>query len=97
MKKSLLSQLAACLALVMLVGASAEAQTGKIPSTLSGKAREYYVGAQQGDEFSMVALAVCYQNGDCAPQDCDMARDWYQRAAEKGNVIAQYNLGVIYD
>ena len=97
MKKSVLSQIVAFLALVMLFTANVEAQSSKIPSTLSGKAREYYVGAQQGDEFSQLALAVCYQNGDCAPQDGNQAVYWYQKAAEKGNVIAQYNLGDIYD
>ena len=98
MKKSVLSQCAVCLVLMMLFASTSHAQnSSRIPPTLSGKTREYYAGAIQGDVFSMVALAVCYQNGDGAPQDYDMARDWYQRAADKGNVIAQYNLANIYD
>ena len=98
MKKSVFTIILAIMAIALVLPVNLVAQHKvKAPSNLSGKAREYYVAAVKGDEFSQVSLAVCYQNGDGAPVDYEQAIYWYQKASEKDNVVAQYNLGCIYD
>ena len=42
-------------------------------------------------------LAVMYYNGDGVVQDYREAVKWYTKAAQQGDVNAQYNLGVMYD
>jgi len=37
-----------------------------------------------------------YRNGKGVPEDDKEAVKWFQLAAEQGNAIAQYNLGVAY-
>ena len=38
-----------------------------------------------------------YENGTGVSQDYVKAVEWYQKAANQGNAIAQYNLGLMYD
>jgi len=38
-----------------------------------------------------------YYNGKGVPQDWSKAREWYEKAAEKGNAEAMFNLGVMYE
>jgi hypothetical protein len=45
---------------------------------------------------SMFNLGVRYQNGDGVAQDYGKAREWYEKAAAKGNSDAMNNLGWIY-
>ena len=37
-----------------------------------------------------------YANGQGVPQDYAEAVKWYRKAAEQGDAVAQYNLGVMY-
>src|SRR5690606_40942624 len=37
-----------------------------------------------------------YKNGNGVAKDYKKAVEWYQKAAEKGNADAQFNLGVMY-
>jgi TPR repeat protein len=37
-----------------------------------------------------------YQNGEGVAQDYDKAREWYERAADKGEPTAMNNMGGIY-
>ena len=41
-------------------------------------------------------LGVCYYNGLGVSQDYAEAKKWYEKAANQGNLYAQYNLGVCY-
>jgi TPR repeat protein len=38
-----------------------------------------------------------YANGRGVPQSYDVAVDWYVRAAEQGDPVGQYLLGLMYD
>ena len=40
---------------------------------------------------------MCYEFGTGVEKDEQKAAEWYQKAAEQGDVQAQYNLGVCYD
>jgi TPR repeat protein len=37
-----------------------------------------------------------YKNGEGVPQDFKQAIQWYTKAAEQGDVDAQYNLALMY-
>jgi TPR repeat protein len=37
-----------------------------------------------------------YSSGEGVPQDSTKVAQWYRRAAEQGNVNAQFNLGLMY-
>jgi TPR repeat protein len=37
-----------------------------------------------------------YANGQGVPQDYAEAVKWFRKAAEQGNAMAQYNLGIAY-
>ena len=41
-------------------------------------------------------LGVLYADGDGVPKDPGQAAQWYLKAAEQGNAVAQNNLGVLY-
>jgi uncharacterized protein len=38
-----------------------------------------------------------YAHGQGVPQDYAAAASWYRKAAEQGNAMAQYNIGVMYE
>lgn len=53
--------------------------------------------AELGDAESQLALGVAYRDGsDGPPQDYFVAAQWFRRAAEQANPMAQYNLGQLY-
>ncbi|EIJ43439.1 Sel1 repeat protein [Beggiatoa alba B18LD] len=45
---------------------------------------------------SLLLLGMLYEEGLGVPQDIQIAVAWYQKAAELGDAITQYNLGVMY-
>jgi TPR repeat protein len=45
----------------------------------------------------MFNLGVLYHNGQGVAQDHAKAREWYEKAAAKGDASAMFNLGVLYD
>jgi len=49
--------------------------------------------AKGGNPGAMTALASMYQNGEGRPTDSATSWKWYQRAADRGDVMAQLNLG----
>jgi len=49
--------------------------------------------AKAGNPTAMTTLANMYQNGEGRPASSADAWKWYQRAAERGDVTAQLNLG----
>lgn len=53
--------------------------------------------AEQGDVQAQVALAGLLETGGAGfAQDLTAAAEWYQRAADEGDPIAQMNLGEFY-
>ena len=44
----------------------------------------------------MTNLGLLYQNGQGVPQDYVKAREWYEKAADKGSAFAMTNLGLLY-
>jgi len=53
--------------------------------------------ANQGDDKAQFVLALLYVSGEeGVPQDDAKAAEWFSKAAEQGNVDAQYNLGRMY-
>ena len=58
---------------------------------------ELKVKAEKGDATSSFMLAGLYENGfGGVSQDAAEALKWYRKAAEQGNVRAQYHLGYCY-
>jgi TPR repeat protein len=45
----------------------------------------------------MTRLGVLYGNGHGVAQDYAKAREWYEKAAARGEATAMTNLGVLYD
>lgn len=51
--------------------------------------------AQDGDADAMFNMGQAYKLGRGVPLDKTLARDWYRRAAVKGHLPAQANLGIL--
>ena len=52
----------------------------------------YQIGANIGDTTSMRNLALAYQNGFGVPKDYAKAREWFEKAAAKGDADAKMAL-----
>ena len=53
------------------------------------KAAQWYAkGAQNGDITSQYYLGLAYQTGSRVAQDFDLAMQWFETAAERGDIIA---------
>ena len=52
-----------------------------------------YAAAMQEHVISMVNTGVAYHTGNGVEQNDESAVEWYIKAAEKGQLHAQYNLG----
>jgi TPR repeat protein len=50
-----------------------------------------------GDPDSQYNLGQMYRRGEGVPSDMDMARHWYEAAAEQGFDEAQFQLGTIWE
>ena len=46
--------------------------------------------------LAMSNLGVLYHNGQGVAQDYAKAREWYEKAAAKGDALAMTNLGLLY-
>ena len=57
-------------------------------------ARWLALAASAGLAPAQYRLAVLYERGDGVAKDIGIAKSWYQRAAEQGNVKAMHNLAV---
>ena len=55
----------------------------------------FQAGAKHGDAASMSALGVSYLAGFSGEKDDAKAREWFEKAAEKGDPSAMSNLGII--
>lgn len=53
--------------------------------------------ANNGDLESMYILATYYYEGKYVEYDPDKACSWWTKAANKGHVDSQYNLGLLYE
>jgi TPR repeat protein len=51
--------------------------------------------AERGDPMAQVMLAVEYESGANVGRDLTVARGWYAKAAEQGNVFAADHLRVL--
>ena len=51
--------------------------------------------ANAGDADAMFNVGQAYKLGRAVPKDAVVARDWYRRAALKGHLPAQANLGIL--
>lgn len=77
----------------------AEAQNLLEAGTASGDlaaARRLRTAANAGLVIAQYRLATLYETGRGVPQDMALARDWYLRAAEGGNLRAMHNLANLY-
>ena len=45
----------------------------------------------------MINLGLLYENGHGVAQDYAKAREWFEKAADKGDATAMANLGLLYD
>src|SRR5579863_1019256 len=52
--------------------------------------------ALNADPEAANAIGILYHNGWGVPQDYNRSAEYYRRAAEKGNVPAEFNLGYAY-
>ena len=53
--------------------------------------------AKSGDVSAMLALGNHYQRGKYVNYDPNMAIYWWEEAAKRGDSVAQYNLGLMYN
>ena len=53
--------------------------------------------AVQGDPVAQFCLAFMYKHGKGVPPDPQKAIEWYTKAAKQGYVLAQNDLGVMYE
>lgn len=59
---------------------------------------QYRKLAAQGNADAQIKLAECYEYGNNGVEESDSeAAKWYRKAAEQGNVQAQYQLGAAYN
>src|SRR5262249_10568589 len=42
-------------------------------------------------------LGALYEHGEGVPQDYAKAREWYEKIAAKGNMVARVSLGLLYE
>ena len=56
-----------------------------------------FVKAADEDPVAMNSLGFFYENGRQVAQDYAAARNWYERAAARGNAVAMRNLGSLYE
>ena len=66
-----------------------------------GPTRDYRAAVQMFEKAGDIPaaqfrLALLYERGQGTPKNLAMARTLYQKAAERGNVRAMHNLGVLY-
>ena len=54
------------------------------------------VNAEKGDVASQSALGDCYYNGDGVEVNHSEAAKWYRKAAEQGDINAEFKLGAMY-
>lgn len=57
--------------------------------------REWRPLAEQGDPDAQFNLGQAYKLGRGVPADLNLARSWYEKAAQQGHAQAQANLGLI--
>lgn len=73
----------------MVHGQTANPQQAGIDLALLAK-------ANAGDAAAQVAVGESYAAGRGVAQDCKAAAEWYQKAADKGDVAGQLHLAALY-
>ena len=48
--------------------------------------------SERGDAKAQNKLAICYKNGKGVRKNLKKAVEWFTKAAEQGNVSAQFNV-----
>ncbi len=66
--------------------------TPDVPAGLPEAERENWTQAAQGNAQAQAHVGWMYANGERVPQNYVKAREWYRKAAEQGNAVAQNNL-----
>jgi TPR repeat protein len=56
-----------------------------------------YKAAMAGSTRSQNFVGYCYDIGRGVGRNQKMARQWYEKAARKGNIAAIFNLAVMHD
>jgi len=67
-----------------------------IESAANGNRRGSAGQANSGDAAAQVAVGESYAAGTGVPRDYKLAAEWYQKAADKGNIAGQLHLAVLY-
>ena len=83
----------ACTAVLLAAGVVALSRTMTGSGYVPERVRTMQVKAEAGDAEAQLELGNAYYSGDGVLQDVDRALHWWRAAAEKGNVVAQLNLG----
>lgn len=73
-----------------------EAQTANMSDETRALVDQTIAAAQKGDLQSMFLLATWYYRGEYVGYDPDKACEWWNAAAERGDIASQYNLGLLY-
>ena len=64
--------------------------------SLEDKFADCKIKAEQGFASAQFSLGLSYYKGTGVAQDAEQAVEWFRKAAEQGDDVAQYNLGVLY-
>jgi TPR repeat protein len=65
-------------------------------NTLGDEFEDLLNKAQMGDVSAQAALGSLYHHGKGVAQNLDLAKFWWEKAAEQGHTVAQFNLGLMY-
>lgn len=52
---------------------------------------------KQGDPQSQSLLGIMYLEGEGVKQNYKTAAQWFQKSAEQGDELAEYNIGLLYE
>lgn len=69
---------------------------GSAPAQDSASISDLKVRAAAGDKTATRQLAEAYYIGKGVDQDFKQAAQWYNKAAMRGHIQAQHNLGLLY-
>ena len=81
------------LAVLLAAGIAALSFAVKPAPYVPPRVRALEEKARTGDVAAQLELGNLYYNGDGVPRDAREAMRWWRGAAEKGNAVAQLNLG----
>ena len=83
-----------------LLAVSTTAQTlssGPVPEKLNGELAALSEKALAGDTRAQLRMGIAFEFGQGVDRNVDEAMRWYRLAADRGDPVAQTDLGYLYE